>query len=73
MSMAMKHDDLKKLSDNELKKKFDEIAENTMVGLNYYKEEILRRQQRRFNRCNISLSIFSLIVAISAIVVTLVK
>jgi hypothetical protein len=52
MSMAMKHDDLKKLSNNELKKKYDETAEITMVGLNFFKEEILRRQQQKFNRFN---------------------
>ena len=73
MSMAMKHDDLKKLSDNELKKRCDDMAKITVVGLNYFAEEIKRRQQHKFNKLNISISIFSLIVAIVAIVVALIK
>ncbi|MGD0794340.1 MAG: hypothetical protein ABR958_01930 [Dehalococcoidales bacterium] len=34
--MAMKHDDLKKLSDDDLKKKYDEVAGKTVVGLNFF-------------------------------------
>ena len=44
-----------------------------MVGLNYFLEELKRREQRRFNRCHISLSVFSLIIAISAVVVEFMK
>jgi hypothetical protein len=73
MSMAMKHDDLKKLSDDDLKKKYDEVAGKTIVGLNFFLEEIMQRKHRKFERLNISLSACSLIIAIGAIVVTFIK
>ena len=73
MSMALKRDELKKLSIKDLEKKHDEVAEHTMVGINYFTEEITRRKQHRFNNINILLSIGSLIVAIVAIVVAFIR
>lgn len=73
MSMARKHDDLKKLSDGELKKEYDKVAERTMVGLNFYLEEIMRREQRRQARWHTRLSVCAVIASISAIVIALIK
>lgn len=70
MSMAMRRNDLENLSDDELRKKHDEIAEHTMVGLNFYQQEILRREQVKGDRRNFRLSVFSLIIAFFAIALT---
>jgi len=70
MSMARKYDDLKKLSDNEFKKEYDKVAERTVVGLNFFLEEIIRREQRRQARWHTWLSVGALITSIIAIVIS---
>ena len=72
MSMAMKLGDLKKLSNDELEKECDRVAERTMVGLNYFWGEILRREQCKQNRLLILLTIFVLIATVISVIGVLV-
>ncbi|WJR66946.1 hypothetical protein QTA58_22605 [Neorhizobium sp. CSC1952] len=41
--MALSFEDLKNTSTEELKKQYDGIAGSTVVGLNFYRDEIARR------------------------------
>lgn len=45
--MAPKWEALRRLTDDELIAAHDEIAKNTVVGLNYYRDEITRRAFER--------------------------
>ena len=49
MRMAENLKELQNLSETELKKRYDEVANNTSVGLNFYLAEIVRRQQKKTN------------------------
>lgn len=57
MSMAPKYSDLQKLSLSQLKQEYDKLAGNTMVGLNFIHEEILRREQNRVTCAMIALTV----------------
>jgi len=39
--------DLRALSDDDLVKRYDELAKNTVVGTNHYLQELTRRDQNR--------------------------
>jgi hypothetical protein len=45
--MVRKLSELRKLSNNELWKLYDQEAEHVQGSLNYYKDEILRREQSK--------------------------
>lgn len=64
MAMAMKLGEFKKLSDDELEKEYDKVAEHTVAGLNYFWSEILRREQYRQTKWLILLTIFMLIATV---------
>lgn len=46
----MKYLDLQNLTDEELIKKYDDVAESTQIGLNYYTEELARRRNEKSNK-----------------------
>jgi hypothetical protein len=48
--MSMKYENLVALSDEELIKLYDEQARYTVVGLNYFTEEIVRRRNEKTNK-----------------------
>ncbi|MGX9989526.1 hypothetical protein ACS4RR_009960 [Rhizobium sp. Z1P35] len=48
--MAESYEALSKLSVNDLKKSYDSIATSTAVGLNFYREEIARREADAQNK-----------------------
>ena len=43
------YENLKKISAEELKQKYDELSSSTQVGLNFYREEIARRESEKMN------------------------
>lgn len=45
--MSHKWNDLKTLSDEQLIAAYDAAAEDTAVGINYYREELVYRQQEK--------------------------
>jgi hypothetical protein len=47
--MAFKYQDLEKLSVDQLKQAYDLSANNTVVGLGFYREEIARREAESLN------------------------
>ena len=47
MGMAPKHDQLETLSDEELIARYNSLAESTVVGTAFYREELARRQLAR--------------------------
>ncbi len=56
--MSMNYKTLTELSDDELIRKYDQIAKSTCVGLNYYTEEIARRRNEKSNRLMIHLMLW---------------
>ena len=48
--MAHKLGELRALSDEQLVREYDRIAETTQVGLNFYRDELLRRELQEQNR-----------------------
>lgn len=63
------------MSDQELIESHDEVARNTVVGIDYYLRELQRRDLARSARaanrvaaCSIALAVVSLFVAVAAIV-----
>ena len=52
----MNYSELSKLTDEELVGRYDAIAESTVVGLAFYREEIARREQARQNRLVVRLT-----------------
>lgn len=54
--MSMKYNDLIKMSEEELIRAYDQTAEHTSVGLNYYSAEIVRRSNEKMNRTMVRLT-----------------
>lgn len=50
MAMARTWEQLRGLSNADLIKEYDQLASNTGVGINYYRDEITQREQRRSTR-----------------------
>jgi hypothetical protein len=48
--MAYKLSELRALSDDELVRQHDEMAQHVLLSLNYYREEISRRETEVLNR-----------------------
>ncbi|DAB38558.1 MAG: hypothetical protein A2023_00435 [Sulfuricurvum sp. GWF2_44_89] len=44
MAIIPKHEELEKFSDQDLIEKYNEIAQSTVVGTAFYREEYVRRQ-----------------------------
>jgi len=72
--MSMKLKELASLSDEELEKQYDKMAENTQIGLNYYTNEIMRRSNEKSNKtmitCTIIITIMTAIMTIATIITT---
>jgi len=66
--MAEKLKELQNLPEIELEKRYDEVAKNTVVGLNFYLAEIVRRQQQKQT---IWIIILTIIMCIAAVVSTI--
>lgn len=47
MTLSPRHEELAALSDRDLISRFNAAAENTVVGLNFYRDELVRRQLAR--------------------------
>lgn len=43
------YEELKRLSIDDLKQKYDKLSSSTQVGLNFYREEIARRESEKLN------------------------
>jgi hypothetical protein len=43
------YEELKLLSIDDLKQKYDKLSSSTCVGLNFYREEIARRESEKLN------------------------
>jgi hypothetical protein len=54
--MSMDFKTLNALSDDDLIRQYDEQARHTVVGLNYYTEEIARRRNENSNKLMIKLT-----------------
>ena len=74
--MADKLADLRAMSDEELVRAYDEVATVTMVGLDWYREELNRRAYERdaaairhLTRWTVRLAALSTIAAILALIV----
>ncbi len=66
--MAEKLKELQNLSETELEKRYDEVANNTSVGLNFYLAEIVRRQQ---HKQTIWIIILTIIMCIATVISTI--
>ena len=73
MTMAPRYGELEKKSLSELKQEFDELAENTVIGLNFIHEEILRREQNKIAREVRILSYVVAFLAVAQVFATIVK
>lgn len=56
MSQAPKFESLEAMSDEELRKTYDRLAEGTMVGTNFYLDELTRREALRIERSALELA-----------------
>lgn len=56
MSLAPKHEDLEGLSDEELIARYNSIAVSTVVGTQFYRDEIARRQAAKESARMLSLT-----------------
>ena len=54
--IALPLSDLRKLTDDELIKRYDEQAKKTPVGTNYYQDELNRRSQDRQTKAMMKLT-----------------
>ena len=54
--MAPKHDQLAAMSEEELVARYNDLAENTVVGTDFYREELARRQLSRESARMLSLT-----------------
>ncbi|GEM_PF-6660412 len=71
--MAEKLKELQNLSEIELEKRYDEVAKNTSVSLNFYLAEIVRRQQKKQTTMIIILTIIMCIAALVSTIGIFVK
>lgn len=56
MGMAPKHEQIASLSDDELIARYNSLAESTVVGTAFYREELARRQLARESARMLSLT-----------------
>lgn len=55
--MAYKLDDLYELSDERLVEEYDKVAKHTVMGLNYYRDELIRRSGEKVNQAVVESSV----------------
>lgn len=63
---------LRELSDEQLIKEHDDRAKNTVMGTNYYMEELDRRSREKFERTTNRLSWLSAIASITAVITSII-
>ena len=73
MHMAEELKTLQNLSETELEKRYDEIAKNTVVSLNFYLAEIVRRQQQKQTKWIIALTAIMCIATVVSVIGIFVK
>lgn len=70
--MSLPYKELQKLSDEQLIDLYDKCAKNTVVGLQHYEDELVRRQNERSNKimvnCTIAITIMTAIMLLATIV-----
>lgn len=70
--MSLPYKELQKLSDEQLIDLYDKCAKNTVVGLQYYVDELVRRQNERSNKimvnCTVAITIMTAIMLLATIV-----
>ena len=70
--MSMSYKELQKISDDQLVNLYDEQAQHTCVGINYYADELNRRQSERANkvmvRCTVAITIMTAVMLLATIV-----
>ena len=78
MSLPMKA--LRELTDDELIEQYDATAVNTFVGIDYYRDELARREQvaanrasDRLARASLRLAYATLVLSVVAVVIALVS
>jgi hypothetical protein len=71
--MALKLDELRKLPKKELWRLYDSEAKNVQPSLNYYRDEIMRREQSKQTNWLIILTILVLIFTILSVVGIILK
>ena len=54
--IAYKYEELENLSVKDLKRSYDVTAQNTVVGLGFFREEIARREHAEDNKLMLSLT-----------------
>ena len=69
----MNYKTLSELSDEDLIRQYDKIAESTSVGLNYYTEEIARRRNEKSNKLMIRLTLWITIMTAIMLLSTIVN
>lgn len=71
--MAYSLKKLRSLSDEELVNEHDEKAKSTVVGTQYYMDELDRRSRERYEKATYRLSWLSAIASISAVVASIIS
>ena len=71
--MSYKIMELRKLTDTEIIELYDKAAAHTVVGLNYYTEELNRRSNERTNKTMVKCTILITIMTAVMLVATLVN
>lgn len=70
--MSMPYKKLQEMSDDELVQKYDEQAQHTVVGINYYAGELNRRQSEKSNKvmvkCTVAITIMTAVMLLATIV-----
>lgn len=70
--MGYKLNDLRKLSEDELIAEYDELASRTIVGIDYYADELNRRSNEKTNRtmvkCTIWITIMTAVMSLATII-----
>lgn len=69
--MSLTYQKLREIGDDELIERHDEIASNTAVGIDYYLEELARRDSHRINdsmlKCTKWITIMTLVMLLATI------
>jgi hypothetical protein len=71
-AVSRSYRDLLSLTDDELITAHDEIAPSTSVGVNYYLDELRRREQARSNQLIIRLTFANAALAALAVVISMI-
>lgn len=63
---------LRAISEKQLTIEHDELAKNTVVGTNYYMQELDRRSRERFEKVTIRLTYLSATASIAAVITSII-